>query len=294
MTAPEFLPSHVVPPEGMATWTAPDTTRPTAPLDPLLPVQVIERRGDWARALCSNGWSAWVDGRLLLSVPHEPPAAAQPAARTADPRPLLGAVESDLSRYRQLIEELAAGQLDGESFTRRTRGTRLGVVVDGDAVWLYDARHERWCYCDGVSLQTYAVTAGPSSRSGERVASEAGSGGQQDEPGGAAGAGGAGGVAGPAEPPSATRAESPADPSADTGNGTERGSGAGSGAGTGAEAGTGAGLNGAGAGAGPKADAPRPSDAQPAPPPPPDPGRTRAARPGEPPPQPPDPVGDLR
>lgn len=77
-------------------------------------------------------------------------------------------MEGDLSRYRKLIEELAAGQLDGESFGRRTRGTRLGVVVDGDALWLYDARHERWCYCDGVSLQTYAVTAGPSSRSGER------------------------------------------------------------------------------------------------------------------------------
>ncbi|MFC9239198.1 hypothetical protein ACFTZK_22530 [Streptomyces decoyicus] len=277
MTAPEFLPSHVVPPEGMATWTAPDTTRPTAPLDPLLPVQVIERRGDWARALCSNGWSAWVDGRLLLSVPHEPPAAAQPAARTADPRPLLGAVESDLSRYRQLIEELAAGQLDGESFTRRTRGTRLGVVVDGDAVWLYDARHERWCFCDGVSLQTYAVTAGPSSRSGERVSSEAGSGGQAEP-------GGAGGVAEPAEradPP----ADSPPDPPADAGNGTERGSG--SGRGTGAEPRT-------GTGSGPVADAPGPSDAQPAPPPPPDPDRTRAARPGEPPPQPPNPVGDLR
>lgn len=174
MTSPEFLPSHVVPPEGMATWSAPDTTRPSAPLDPLLPVQIIDRRGDWALALCSNGWSTWVDGRLLLAVPREPPAAEQGAARTADPRPLLGAAEGELSRYRKLIEELAAGQLDGESFARRTRGTRLGVVVDGDAIWLYDARHERWCYCDGVSLETYAVTAGPSSRSGERPGSTPG------------------------------------------------------------------------------------------------------------------------
>ncbi|MFD5398653.1 hypothetical protein ACFWJW_31135 [Streptomyces sp. NPDC127097] len=182
MTSPEFLPSHVVPPEGMATWSAPDTTRPSAPLDPLLPVQIIDRRGDWALALCSNGWSTWVDGRLLLALPREPPAAAQAPARTADPRPLLGAAEGELSRYRKLIEELAAGQLDGESFARRTRGTRLGIVVDGDALWLYDARHERWCYCDGVSLETYAVTAGPSSRSGERPG--AGSGPEApDEPG---------------------------------------------------------------------------------------------------------------
>ncbi|MEU7433957.1 hypothetical protein AB0B07_24485 [Streptomyces sioyaensis] len=179
MTSPEFLPSHVVPPEGMATWAAPDTTRPSSPLDPLLPVQVIDRRGDWALALCSNGWSTWVDGRLLLSVPREPPAAAQPAARTADPRPLLGAVEEELSRYRHLVEELAAGQLDGESFTRRTRGNRLGVVVDGDAVWLYDARHERWCYCDGVSLQTYAVASRPSSQPERQRPPEPGSGDQE-------------------------------------------------------------------------------------------------------------------
>ncbi|MGW1373736.1 hypothetical protein ACWD6P_05565 [Streptomyces sp. NPDC002446] len=172
MTSSAFLPSHVVPPEGMATWSAPDASLPSAPLDPLLPVQVVDRRGDWALALCSNGWSAWVDGRLLLTVPREPPTAAQPAARTADPRPLLGAAEGELGRYRQLVEELAAGRIDRASFAERTRGTRVGVVVDGDAVWLYDARHERWCYCDGVSLQTYAVSSGPSSqRSGQEAAS---------------------------------------------------------------------------------------------------------------------------
>ncbi|MFD8326539.1 hypothetical protein [Streptomyces lydicus] len=169
MTSPEFAPSHVVPPEGMATWSAPDSSLPSSPLDPLLPVQVIDRRGDWALALCSNGWAAWVDGRLLLAVPREPPAAGQPAARTADPRPLLGALEGELARYRRLVEELVAGQLDGESFSERSRGTRIGVVVDGDALWLYDVRHERWCYCDGMSLHTYAVESRPSSRgSGEQ------------------------------------------------------------------------------------------------------------------------------
>ncbi|WP_374118078.1 hypothetical protein [Streptomyces sp. RKAG337] len=160
--APDFLPTHVVPPEGLMTWSAPDATQPSGPLDPLLPVQVVDRRGDWALALCSNGWSAWVDGRLLLSVPHGPPAAGQPSARTADPRPLLATVEAEVGRYRRLIEELAAGQLDGEEFRERTRGMRSGVVVDGEAVWLYDARHERWCYCDGVSLRTFAASQRPS------------------------------------------------------------------------------------------------------------------------------------
>ncbi|MFI1159540.1 hypothetical protein [Streptomyces sioyaensis] len=247
MTSPEFLPSHVVPPEGMATWAAPDTTRPSSPLDPLLPVQVVDRRGDWALALCSNGWSTWVDGRLLLSVPREPPAAAQPAARTADPRPLLGSVEEELSRYRHLVEELAAGQLDGESFARRTRGNRLGVVVDGDAVWLYDARHERWCYCDGVSLQTYAVASKPSSQPGRQRTPEPGSGGRDgaDVPGGAAN--GPEGVAEAAQEP----AQEPAGPAS-----------------------------------GPTAPEPAPGPAGPpdGPPAPPDPDRTRAMDPGGPPP----------
>ncbi|KUL40925.1 hypothetical protein ADL22_14785 [Streptomyces sp. NRRL F-4489] len=186
MTAPEFRPSHVVPPDGMATWAAPDATRPLVPLDPLLPVQVVERHGDWARALCSNGWSAWVDGRLLLPLPHPPPAAGQPAARTADPRPLLAAAEGALARFRQLVEEVLAGQLDREAFAERTRGTRIGAVADGDAVWLYDARHERWTYCDGASLVTFAVT-GEAAAAGEAEAEEGAGSGAEAE--GAAGGG---------------------------------------------------------------------------------------------------------
>ncbi|MFB6605804.1 hypothetical protein ACFCXR_35245 [Streptomyces noursei] len=190
MTVPEFRPSHVVPPDGMATWAAPDAARPLVPLDPLLPVEVVERRGDWALARCSNGWSAWVDGRLLLSVPQGPPAAGQPAARTADPRPLLAAAEGALGRYRQWVEELLAGQLDREAFAERARGTRIGAVVDGDAVWLYDARHERWCFCDGASLVAFAVSEGPTTDAdatdatdaagAERAAGAAGAGRRED------------------------------------------------------------------------------------------------------------------
>ncbi|SHN29204.1 hypothetical protein [Streptomyces yunnanensis] len=178
MTAPEFRPSHVVPPGGMPTWADPGAGRPLVPLDPLLPVQVVERHGDWARALCSNGWSAWVDGRLLLSVPHDPPTAEQPAAWAADPRPLLAAAEGALSRYRQLVEEMLAGRVDREAFGERSRGTRVGAVVDGDAVWLYDARHGRWCFCDGESLVTFAVSDGPMAEGPEaREAAEAAEGG---------------------------------------------------------------------------------------------------------------------
>ncbi|WP_405546891.1 hypothetical protein OG478_46080 [Streptomyces phaeochromogenes] len=156
-TTEDFRPTHVVPQDGLSAWEAPDPTRPTVPLDALLPVRLVERRGDWGHVLCANGWSAWVDGRLLLAVPQEPPAAGQPLARTADPRPLLARVEETVGRYRQTVEELAAGRLDGEEFHGRTQGMKVGIVVDGEAVWLYEAEHERWVYCDGNRLSTYAT-----------------------------------------------------------------------------------------------------------------------------------------
>ncbi len=85
--APDFRPTHVVPPDGLPAWEAPDPARPTDPLDALLPVQLAERQGDWAYVVCSNGWAAWVDGRLLVSVPRtpRPPVSPSPARRTRAP-----------------------------------------------------------------------------------------------------------------------------------------------------------------------------------------------------------------
>ncbi|OKK03660.1 hypothetical protein AMK26_19640 [Streptomyces sp. CB03234] len=157
-----FRPSHVVPAEGLPAWEAPDPARPTVPLDPFLPVQLLDRVGDWGQVLCSNGWSAWVDGRLLVSVPPDPPAAGRPMGTASDPRPLLTRAEEAVGRYRRAAEELAAGRVDGETFRRRTQGLRIGLVVDGESLWMYDARRERWLYCDGTRLSTYAASAGPS------------------------------------------------------------------------------------------------------------------------------------
>ncbi|MEV7773739.1 hypothetical protein [Kitasatospora sp. NPDC086791] len=153
-----FHPTHVVPPDGLASWAAPDPARPTARLDALLPLQLLGRQGDWAQVLCSNGWTAWVDGRLLVSLPEPPPAAGGPPARTADPRPALADAETALARYRALLEDLAVGILDLEAFRERSRGLRVGLVVDGEALWVFDPVHDRWCYCDGLQLQTYAAT----------------------------------------------------------------------------------------------------------------------------------------
>ncbi|MER5432495.1 hypothetical protein [Streptomyces sp. NPDC002588] len=145
----------------MPAWEAPDPARPTVPLDPLLPVRLLERRGDWGHVQCANGWEAWVDGRHLVAVPQEPPAADGPPTTAEDPRPLLARAEEALARYRAAVEDLAGGGLDGESFRRRTRGLRIGVVVDGESVWLYDPAQGRWVYGDGTRGSTYATDAGP-------------------------------------------------------------------------------------------------------------------------------------
>ncbi|MFF6918139.1 hypothetical protein [Streptomyces sp. NPDC012466] len=168
MTTPGFRPTHVVPQHGMPAWEAPDPSRPTVDLDPLLPVQLLERQGDWGHVLCFNGWSAWVDGRRLVAVPQDPPAADGPLTHAADPRPLLSRAQEALARYRSAVEDLAGG-LDRESFRARTRGTRIGVVVDGESVWLYDSAHGHWVYADGTRMTTYATGetpgAAPESRS---------------------------------------------------------------------------------------------------------------------------------
>ncbi|MFH8930139.1 hypothetical protein ACH4D4_24090 [Streptomyces pristinaespiralis] len=173
MAAWEFRATHVVPPWGMPAWETPDVSRPTTPLDPLLPVQLAERRGDWGQIVCANGWSAWVDGRLLVAVPQKPPAVGRPPSRTADPRSLLTRAAETLARYRRAADDLADGLSDGESFRGRTRGLRAGLVVDGEEVWLYDAEHERWVYCDGLGLSTFATSHGPASKPEAEGASEA-------------------------------------------------------------------------------------------------------------------------
>ncbi|RRR65951.1 hypothetical protein EHS43_45155, partial [Streptomyces sp. RP5T] len=62
------------------------------------------------------------------------------------------------------VEELARGGLDGEAFQGCTRGLRIGVVVDGEHMWLYDARHGRWVYADGTRVSTYATDEEPRAR----------------------------------------------------------------------------------------------------------------------------------
>jgi hypothetical protein len=157
MNPSPFQPTHVVPPDGLATWSAPDPSRPSVALDPLLPLQALEHRGDWTLVRCANGWSTWVDGRLLVTLPRSPDGTAQPLTATTDPRPLLVRLEQALAGYRGLLDELAAGRLDLEAFHLRAGPFRLGALVDGASAWLLDLEHDRWYYCDGAGLQPYAA-----------------------------------------------------------------------------------------------------------------------------------------
>jgi hypothetical protein len=64
--AGQWVPSHAVPPQGLRAWGAPDPGGPVvANLAPGLPIQVAEVRGAWARVICSNGWTGWIDGRII-------------------------------------------------------------------------------------------------------------------------------------------------------------------------------------------------------------------------------------
>ena len=68
--APAWSPTHVVPNGGMQAWKVPDgTTAPLARIDGGVQVVVRERQGGWANVIASNGWSAWVDGALLVPRP---------------------------------------------------------------------------------------------------------------------------------------------------------------------------------------------------------------------------------
>ncbi len=65
-TAPVWSPTHRVTGGPLPAWDVPNpTSAAVANLDDTLEVTVTERMGDWARVLCSNGWSGWVDGRRL-------------------------------------------------------------------------------------------------------------------------------------------------------------------------------------------------------------------------------------
>ena len=88
-----WAPTHLIPPTGAGSWSAPDPASPPKP--PLLGgmrVALLERRADWAHVQTQNGWTGWVDGRQLVPAPvvaaPAPPAPVAPTPVAAAPAPV--------------------------------------------------------------------------------------------------------------------------------------------------------------------------------------------------------------
>ncbi|MFI5259036.1 MAG: PrsW family glutamic-type intramembrane protease [Candidatus Limnocylindrales bacterium] len=66
--APIWAPTHFVPRGGMAAWDYPDPRRPpVAMLSERVELIVVGQAGAWAQVRGVNGWTGWVDGRLLIA-----------------------------------------------------------------------------------------------------------------------------------------------------------------------------------------------------------------------------------
>ena len=63
-------PTHRVPPTGMPAWSTPNgAVAPIAMLPPNLDLAPVESMpSGWTRVIASNGWSGWVDGRILVPI----------------------------------------------------------------------------------------------------------------------------------------------------------------------------------------------------------------------------------
>lgn len=64
--AQPWMSTHRVPAAGLQAWASPDASaQAITTLAAGVELRVEERKGAWARVTGSNGWSGWVDGRIL-------------------------------------------------------------------------------------------------------------------------------------------------------------------------------------------------------------------------------------
>jgi hypothetical protein len=82
----DFNATHVAPEGGLRAWAAPDPSQqPVTTIQARVEMVVLEMLGDWAHIECSNGWSAWVDARKLVSKHAPAPAPAGPPPASGPP-----------------------------------------------------------------------------------------------------------------------------------------------------------------------------------------------------------------
>jgi len=154
-----FAPTHLVPEGGVTTYEDPYPGRALVPLDPGLPVQLAERRGDWARVVCSNGWEAWVDGRLVE------PAGVEDRTEVDE---LWSVLRASADAMADLLTEFAAGRIDEATY--RQRVFEAGLVIRQGEAWMVDAVHRQVHRYDGFQLRTLEIpnTATPSASQTEQ------------------------------------------------------------------------------------------------------------------------------
>jgi len=63
-----WAPTHLAAAGGQQSWDQPDSARPMTPLAGSLDLRVVQLIGDWAQVVASNGWTGWVDARLLIPI----------------------------------------------------------------------------------------------------------------------------------------------------------------------------------------------------------------------------------
>jgi hypothetical protein len=143
-----FVPTHLAPPEGLRTWAAPDGNQPTAAIPAGMDVQLAEQQGDWARVVCSNGWSAWVDGRQLIDM--------GPARAAAES--VIDRLSAAVQQYAQVIDDAAAQRIDDAEFRRRA--FEAGMIVGDGEDWFLDLPNARWCRYDGFGVTMLGANEG--------------------------------------------------------------------------------------------------------------------------------------
>ena len=122
-----FAPTHVAPQGGLGAWATADASQPpVATIDPAVPMQVTEWSGAWAHIVCENGWTAWVDGRLLLPAPAPDAPTSAISTRRPPALPVDGCIGAALAVAAIFVPWVRAAGIDSVNAT----DLPVGVLVD--------------------------------------------------------------------------------------------------------------------------------------------------------------------
>lgn len=133
----DFQPTHTVPVAGMASWPEPNPAAPNGPpIGGGLEVDLAERLGDWARVVFVNGWSGWVDARLLVPIPVAPLPAAAPGPPSGPPTAAMATVAAPIATATAPIATSAAGPIapspTSATSPAKARSLNLASLTGGD------------------------------------------------------------------------------------------------------------------------------------------------------------------